>query len=417
MRVLKVTALLAVSIGLVQMPVVLQAQSPAISGLATTMPAMGQALVVGSSDQYALVGSPLPDGITFQAFGEVVSALAHAPVPMRGAKEIAAYRQAAPAVVLLKTKEGLGSGVVLQNGLIVTNRHVVEGVGAVEIVFKPSDPVQSKQSLESRVGRVKFVDPGRDLALVESTNGMPANFKYLKIAARDDIEVGADVYAIGHPLGFEWTFTQGVVSAVRHINQANQDYTAIQTQTPINPGNSGGPLLNTSLEVVGINTWGRDISTVKKMDLGGGENAVIARPAQGLNFAVSARDVRAFVNEATSGKLANLTLQIPGVPGCTWKMLFNGRTKENDAGLQTFSSTCDGVADAWEVFPDDKSKPVELHLDPLRSGKSSIVVLSNAKTQKWETSYWDFFRDRTFAVIGRHDDGNIKPTRFEFARS
>jgi hypothetical protein len=99
-------------------------------------------------------------------------------------------------------------------------------------------------------------------------------------------------------------------------------------------------------------------------------------------------------------------------------MIFNGRTKSDDAGLRTFSLKCDNVADAWEILPDDQSKRVQLHFDPERTGKSSIVVVrSNVSTIKWETSYWDFFRDRTFAVIGRHDDGKIRPTRFEFARS
>jgi hypothetical protein len=98
-------------------------------------------------------------------------------------------------------------------------------------------------------------------------------------------------------------------------------------------------------------------------------------------------------------------------------MIFNGRNKANNAGLKTFSSKCDGVADAWEVFPDDKSKPVELYIDRNRSGKSSIVILTNAKTGKWEKSFWDFFRDETFAVVGHHDDGSIKPSRFEFAKT
>jgi hypothetical protein len=59
---------------------------------------------------------------------------------------------------------------------------------------------------------------------------------------------------------------------------------------------------------------------------------------------------------------------------------------------------------------------VEFHLDPDRSGKSSIVVFSDVRTGRWETSIWDFFRDETFAVVGHHDDGRIQPTRFVFAK-
>jgi hypothetical protein len=143
----------------------------------------------------------------------------------------------------------------------------------------------------------------------------------------------------------------------------------------------------------------------------------IARPAQGLNFAVSARDLRGFVADVGNGKFANLALQMPSTPpGCSGEIIFNGRTKSNDAGLKTFSMRCDHRADAWELFPDDKTKPVEYHLDPDRSGRGSIVVFSNSKTAKWDFSLWDIFRDQTFAVIGRHDDGKIQPTRFEYAR-
>jgi len=69
------------------------------------------------------------------------------------------------------------------------------------------------------------------------------------------------------------------------------------------------------------------------------------------------------------------------------------------------------------VAPDDKTKPIRFIFDPERTGKSSIIVLSNPKTGKWETSLWDLFRDNTYAVIGRHDDGQLRPTRFEFAHS
>ena len=412
----RIAVIAAVVTSLATMPAPLASAQSRPPMLGTTMPETGAVLEANANGGAAEVGNPVPDGASFEQFGEIIGALRQTPAAMRGAQEIAVYRKASPAVVLIRTKGGSGSGVVLQNGLVLTNRHVVEGIRDVQVFFKPADTNQVTESTEFRSGKVKYVDRQRDLAIIEVDN-LPRDFKFLKIAANDDLEVGADVYAIGHPLGFSWTFTQGVVSSIRPVQNETQNYTAVQTQTPINPGNSGGPLLNANLEVVGINTWGRDISTVKKTEVEGVQ-AVIARPAQGLNFAVSARDIRQFFDDAATGKVAVLALQVPESPeGCKWQMIFNGRNKANNAGLKTFSSKCDGVADAWEVFPDDKSKPVELYIDRNRTGKSSIVILTNAKTGKWEKSFWDFFRDETFAVVGHHDDGSIKPSRFEFAKT
>jgi S1-C subfamily serine protease len=387
-----------------------QAQLP--STAATVAPAIIDAR---AADDSPPIESPLPPGMSFEALADLIRAQGSHSV-MRGAQDIAIFRQAAPAVVLLKTKEGSGSGVVLQNGTVLTNRHVVEGIGVVQIFFKPNDLVSDKQTMEARTGKVRAVDPTRDLAVIVPET-LPSNFKFLKIASRDDVEVGADVYAIGHPLGYTWTFTKGIISGLREINTEGERYTAIQTQTPINPGNSGGPLLSDGLDVVGINTSVRDISTIEKRKVAG-EDLTVTRPAQGLNFAVSARDVRSFLAEVAAGKYENLALKVPAPQaGCSGKGLSSGRAKSNDGGVKTFSLRCDNVADAWLFVPDDKSKPTEFHFDPLRTGKSSIVVLANPSTGKWEISYWDLFRDRTFAVIGRHEDGKIQPSRFEFARS
>ena len=393
-----------------------RAEGQAQETISTSPPTPGAELALRDSGTAAPAGNPLPDDMSLDGLRDLIKLLAAKyNAVTRGAKEIALFRQAAPAVVYLKSKEGSGTGVVLPNGVILTNRHVVEGIGTVQVFFKPTDLTRDIQSAETRTGRVQYVDRRRDLATVVLET-LPPGYKFLKIAARDDIEVGADVYAIGHPLGYTWTFTQGIVSGLRAIEMEDQRYTAIQTQTPINMGNSGGPLLNAGMEVVGINTWVRDISTVEKKEIGG-EQIALVRPAQGLNFAVSARDVREFLSEIDSGKFANLALQMPSAtPGCAGQWIFNGRTKSNDAGLKTLSLRCDNKVDAWQLIPDDKSKPVQFHFDPDRAGKSSIVVLSNVATGKWQVSHWDFFRDRTFAVIGRHDDGNIKPTRFEFAR-
>jgi S1-C subfamily serine protease len=77
----------------------------------------------------------------------------------------------------------------------------------VQIFFKPDDLTRESSVSETRAGTVKSADPERDLAVVVPET-LPSGYRYLKISARDDIEVGADVYAIGHPLGYTWTFTK-----------------------------------------------------------------------------------------------------------------------------------------------------------------------------------------------------------------
>jgi S1-C subfamily serine protease len=390
-----------------------KAQSPIVS---SSMPAFGESSSLQEPTEFVFPGTPVFDGMSFDTLTDLIQALVSQKKQpaMRGAREIAMF--AAPAVVLLKTQEVSGSGIILQNGWVLTNRHVVEGVGVVRIFFKPDDLARDESVTETRAGLVKFVDPGRDLAII-APESLPPDYKFLRISSRNDFDVGADVYAIGHPLGYTWTFTQGIISGVRTIDADGHKYTAIQTQTPINPGNSGGPLLNSEMEVIGINTWVRDISEIEKKQIAG-EAMTLARPAQGLNFAVSARDLRGFVSDVEGGRFSNLALKMPPMPaGCSGQIVFNGRTKSNDAGLKAFSLKCDKQADAWEIFPDDKSKPVQFHLDPDRNGRSSIVVFSNPQTGKWETSLWDFFRDQTFAVKGFHDGGKIQPTRFEYTRS
>jgi S1-C subfamily serine protease len=173
-----------------------KAQTP----VTIAMPAMGESVTLGTGED-SFPGNPLPIGMSLASLGDLVKGLIDGQkATMRGPREIAIFRQAAPAVVLLKTREASGSGVVLQSGLILTNRHVVEGIGTVQIFFKPTERTQEAQATEVRAGTVKFVDRQRDLAVI-APESLPANFKFLKITARDDIEIGADVYAIGHPFG------------------------------------------------------------------------------------------------------------------------------------------------------------------------------------------------------------------------
>ena len=175
-----------------------------------------------------------------------------------------------PSVVMLKNERGLGSGFVLDNnGLVITNRHVVSG-GDKEFQITGEGGIKTE-------GRVIYVDRKLDFALVRS-NGLKGT-KPLPICYATYPSPGQSVVALGSPEGLAGTVTRGIVSAVRYptgdLEGVAPNYvTLIQTDASISPGNSGGPLVNNKGEVIGINTFNIDYGR-----------------SQNLNFAVSMVDV------------------------------------------------------------------------------------------------------------------------------
>ncbi len=142
------------------------------------------------------------------------------------------------------TVPSLGTGFVISDeGLIVTNNHVVEGVEKIEVVFSDGTRCEAE---------VVGTDPKTDVALIRAQ----ADRTYVPLALGDSDALlpGDWVIAIGNPFGLDHTVTAGIVSATgRDIGQGPYD-DFIQTDAAINPGNSGGPLLNLAGEVIGINT-------------------------------------------------------------------------------------------------------------------------------------------------------------------
>ena len=161
-----------------------------------------------------------------------------------------------PSVVSIQTANGGGSGVIISSdGQVLTNAHVVDAArgGPLEVLFNDGTSARAE---------ILGSDPVSDIAIVqaEGTHGLePA-----VLGDSDQVGVGADVVAIGSPLGLSGTVTTGVVSALnRPVNtgatesgngQTSTVINAIQTDAAINPGNSGGPLVNMAGEVIGINT-------------------------------------------------------------------------------------------------------------------------------------------------------------------
>jgi serine protease Do len=145
-------------------------------------------------------------------------------------------------------EHGLGTGVIISpDGYIVTNNHVVQGATDIRVTMGDRRILPAKV-----VGRDKLTD----LAVIKvNTSGLPS----VPWGDSTKLHPGQTVLAFGNPLGFRFTVTRGIVSALNRPNPFSEDRRApgefIQTDAAINQGNSGGPLVNARGEVVGINTF------------------------------------------------------------------------------------------------------------------------------------------------------------------
>jgi S1-C subfamily serine protease len=334
--------------------------------------------------------------------------LSEVPPQGRSAKDAQIYRAASTSVVLVATKDGLGSGTVIGPfGDILTNRHVVRGNGQVGVVFKPVAEGQAPGKDNVLTGLVVKYDEVADLALVKVASAQ-AGGSFLRLGDASEISVGLDVHAIGHPASRTWSYTKGIISQYRlgYEWQAEDGIKhkadVIQTQTPINPGNSGGPLISDSGTLVGINSFKGD--------------------GEGLSFAVSVADVKKFLT-CTGNRDAEAKPVAPQKSGsapapsaksdCVPKEVSHWRNKENDATVIGIDMRCAGKIDAVLIKPDDKSQAVLLKVDRNQDGRADVIFFDLKRRDKWDMSWWDENFDGHWTLVGYHDDGSLKPTRFE----
>ena len=171
---------------------------------------------------------------------------------------------AIPAVVLVETVDGRGTGFYVASDTVVTNAHVVEG--ATYVTLRSATGEQTSAMVTTR-------SPELDLAVVHVAKAK-AGQPILPLGSSGDVRVGQEIVAIGSPLGLQNTVTRGIVSSLRRAGQV----TLVQTDAAINPGNSGGPLLDRRGRVVAVAT----------MKLTG--------QAESLGFGVAAEHVRAILD-------------------------------------------------------------------------------------------------------------------------
>jgi S1-C subfamily serine protease len=365
-----------------------QAQIPeGVLGEAATKPA---ARAARPADP-ALARGASGTGLAVRRFGGALDRAGAAPqAALRGAGETRIYKAASPAVVLVISKDGVGSGALIAaDGKIVTNLHVVGDDDEVGVIFKPAVE-GAKVGKDIHIAKVIRRDGQTDLALIQ-VGELPAGVTPLKVA-EGPVEVGADVHAIGHPTGETWTYTRGIVSQIR------QDYawsaedriphkaTVVQTQTPINPGNSGGPLLNDAMEIVGVNSF-----------TGEGE---------GLNYAVSAADIRALLALA-----ADRAAEKPEV--CEVKEIATEPSKKPKGKTIYLDTDCDDVEDVTVTVPDSKKHPVSFASDEDGDGKLDTVLYDFEHDGHLDAAIYDTDADGKPDMRGFYRKGEDEPFRVE----
>jgi serine protease Do len=169
----------------------------------------------------------------------------------------------------------LGSGFVIdQDGLILTNNHVIEKATEIKVKLE-----SGKEYDATVIGR----DPKTDLALIRTKPDADLP-KPVRLGDSDAIRVGDWVMAVGNPFGLGHTVTTGIISARGRIIGAGPYDDFLQTDAAINPGNSGGPLFNMKGEVIGINT------------------AIVAQ-GQNIGFAIPVNMAKDLLPQLKSGKI------------------------------------------------------------------------------------------------------------------
>jgi len=316
----------------------------------------------------------------------------------RGVKDAEIYKNIAPSVALIVTSDenlkplAAGSGsLLLSKDEILTNWHVISDAKNIIIGFKPE---RGKKLTKDDFYSAKIVkyNAKKDLALLKLDK--PAkHLKPIQIGSSNAMDVGEDVHAIGHPTGgAEWTYTKGIISQFQSSKSWKYSETeheadiVIQTQTPINPGNSGGPLLNDKGQLVGVNTYK-------------------SKSANGVNFAVSAEDVKSFLDSSVN--FVQATKKLSKTDKMKASLVKDGI---NAIKVEEYDYNDDGVNDVVVGIDQDKNGKVDLVCVYVIKGDKRQMILITDKNEdgKWEEMSVDSDMNGKIDTYFFDDDGDQK---------
>ena len=305
-------------------------------------------------------------------------------IKFRGsAKEI--YKNYSKSVFYLYNPDvkAMGTGfLVEESGLVLSNWHVAEKATNMFVWTLPEGGDKSVKFLFEKqdyyMASVIATNKKQDLALIK-VSGLPKSIKSVTLGSDDQIEVGDNVYAIGHPISYPWTFSAGMVSQVRENFEWDYDDTfthtanVIQMQTPISTGNSGGPLFSSEGKVVGVNTLGET-------------------KGQNINFAVAVNQVKQFIKDNPYVAKVNP---------------LNAAMKKEFPKAITQDYNNNGTIDTWYIDTNNNGSVDLAFLDDNEDGKVEAVLIDENENGKWEATRVDENQDGTidYVLLDEDEDG------------
>jgi S1-C subfamily serine protease len=199
-------------------------------------------------------------------------------------------------VVLIQTDIGQGSGIVIGNGLILTNHHVMEGSTEATVKFN--------NGIEYEVEGIVESDPVKDIAIIKTTN--PFKITSVKIRpSSKGLSKGDKVVAIGSPNGLQNTVSEGIISSIRTLEISSKEttnnstitsiehVTHIQTNADVDHGSSGGGLFSTNGQLIGITSLGYDSTSAN------------------LNFAIATEEFNPLINKYSKVAHSSIKASFP----------------------------------------------------------------------------------------------------------
>ena len=212
-----------------------------------------------------------------EALDEGEAVKPHKPARIAEGDEVNLAKLIKPAVLTIVVSEnegeytGQGTGfIITENGILVTNHHVVKQIKAAKAVLSDGRVLSIEAIIAS--------DASRDLALLKLPE---SRYPFLRLADKDEAEVGDEIAVMGSPQGLRNTYSTGIISAERPGGAGGVD--KLQISAPVSPGSSGSPVVNEEAKVVGIVQGG-----------------ITSKHAQALNLAIDVAELHEMLAKASN---------------------------------------------------------------------------------------------------------------------